>query len=283
MNKSYAVIGLILVVGIGAYVFFIKTPDVQQAAPDTQGSAVPFDPLNTSYDIDGERVLLTNGLSEVPVAPGAATLAITRVFGEPVFGDLNGDGAKDAAFVLIDTPGGTGTFYYLAVALKTPQGAQGMSALYLGDRIAPQNVEIRNGMVIANYADRKPNDPMSAKPSVGVSAYGIIENGNLKDVSAADGKSRPVAGMLTFAHEARSFTPCGEKEQNALWIAGQSPALNAVRDQYAAATKNTQPYTPVFAILTGYQTTASEEFARDYTGAFSVQNVERVDAAQKCE
>jgi hypothetical protein len=38
----------------------------------------------------------------------------------------------------------------------------------LGDRIAPQNISINNGLIVVNYAERKSGEPMSAQPSIGV-------------------------------------------------------------------------------------------------------------------
>jgi hypothetical protein len=74
---------------------------------------------------------------------------------------------------------GTGTFYYVVASLQTPSGYTGTNAIFLGDRIAPQTTEIKNGEIIVNYADRKPTDPMSAQPTVGVSKYFKIQNGIL--------------------------------------------------------------------------------------------------------
>ena len=53
-------------------------------------------------------------------------------------GDLNGDGTPDVAFLLTQSPGGSGTFYYAVVALRTATGYTGTNAVLLGDRIAPQ-------------------------------------------------------------------------------------------------------------------------------------------------
>jgi len=131
----------------------------------------PTDYKDATYMIEGQPITLIGGYSEVPVVPGSASKTITRYFGNEATGDLNGDGAPDIAFILSQTSGGSGTFYYIVVALKTANGYQGTNAILLGDRIAPQTTEIKNREVIVNYADRKPTDPMTAAPSVGVSTY----------------------------------------------------------------------------------------------------------------
>jgi hypothetical protein len=124
---------------------------------------------NATYQIDGTAVTLTNGISEVAAAPGSASKVTTRYFGNDATGDVNADGLPDVAFLLTQDSGGSGIFYYVVVALKTTQGYTGTNAVLLGDRVAPQTTEIKNGQIIINYAERKPNDPMTVAPSVGVS------------------------------------------------------------------------------------------------------------------
>jgi hypothetical protein len=129
--------------------------------------------------IEGRAVTLVGGLSDVPAAPGSASRVVTRYFGNEATGDFNGDGQPDVGFVLTQSPGGSGTFYYAAVALRTPAGYVGTNAVLLGDRIAPQTTEARDGTLIVNYADRRPGEPMTARPSVGVSKYLKVVGGRL--------------------------------------------------------------------------------------------------------
>lgn len=179
MNKKVlvCVITLIVVLGLGGFLIFHK----QNNGP-SEAVRVAFDPLNATYMIEGRAVAMKNGLSEVievvgdSKTAGATMKTTTRVFGEPVQGDLNGDGVADAALFIVQDTGGTGTFYYAAAALNERTGAVGTNAIFLGDRIAPQTIEIRNGQVIANYAERGPNEPFSTQPSIGVSKY-LVVNG----------------------------------------------------------------------------------------------------------
>ena len=135
-----------------------------------KNKAAAFDPQNATYNVGGTPVALVNGNASTPAAPGSATQITTKIF-TTTSGDLNGDGKQDAAVILVQNPGGSGTFYYVAAAINGANGAQGTNAVLLGDRIAPDTLEIKNGQIIANYADRKPGDPMTAKPSVAVSKY----------------------------------------------------------------------------------------------------------------
>jgi hypothetical protein len=175
MNKKTLLIVLaVLIVGFGAYALWGR--QYQPAVPIT--TPAHFDPLNATYVVEGQPVALINGKAATRAAPGSVTQVTTMTFGEPVIGDLNGDGAPDAAVMLVQNPGGSGTFYYVAAAINTDNGAQGTNAILLGDRVAPQNIEIRNGQILANYADRAPGEPMTAPPSVGVTKY-LIYNGSI--------------------------------------------------------------------------------------------------------
>jgi len=166
MNKKTWASLLIAVVVVVAVVAGVYALSRNQA----KDQAAVFDPLNATYTIEGQPITLVNGTAETNA---------TTMFGEPVSGDLNGDGKADAAVMLVQNPGGSGTFYYVAAAINTAHGAQGTNAILLGDRVAPQNIQIENGQVIANYADRKPGEPMTTMPSVGVSMYLIYDGSKL--------------------------------------------------------------------------------------------------------
>lgn len=47
-------------------------------------------------------------------------------------------------------PGGSGTFFYLAPAIRDHDGSLGGEAVLLGDRIAPRDLTIHNGIVFAD-------------------------------------------------------------------------------------------------------------------------------------
>src|SRR5438105_3216241 len=85
-------------------------------------SVIATDQKNTSYVIAGQTVALVNGRSEMSVAPDSASKIVTQYFGNEATGDLNNDGIPDIAFLVTQTTGGSGTFYYVVVALKNGEG-----------------------------------------------------------------------------------------------------------------------------------------------------------------
>lgn len=166
-----------LAVGVGAMILFIGGFFLFNARmygmKETTGA---FSYKDAQYLIDGQTVQLKNGVAETESAPGSASKTITRYFGNEVKTDLDGDGREDVAFVLTQSTGGSGTFFYAVAARNTPAGYIGSDGYLLGDRIAPQSTELSKNprqkyVVVFNYADRAPGEPMSVQPSVGKSVY----------------------------------------------------------------------------------------------------------------
>jgi hypothetical protein len=121
-------------------------------------------------------------VSETEAAPGSASKITTRYFGNEATGDLNGDGLEDMGFLVTQSGGGSGTFYYAVAILQRKTGNEGTNAVLLGDRIAPQSTELRNGELIVNFADRRPGEAMTTPPSVGVSRRLKVENATLVEI-----------------------------------------------------------------------------------------------------
>ena len=143
-----------------------------------------LDYKSATYLVEGQPVTLINGVAETQISTSSASSIETEYFGNEATGDLNGDGVPDVAFILTQNAGGSGVFYYVVAALKTPSGYQGTNALLLGDRIAPQSTTIQNGTILVTYATRRPSDPMTAEPSIGVSKLFRINGANLVELAA---------------------------------------------------------------------------------------------------
>lgn len=170
MKKILLVVGAALLVlialffALNAYIYREKQGD-----NPTPKSAQAADLRNRTYVIDGSEVTLRDGHAEVAAAPGSASLIQTEYFGNEAVGDVNRDGEDDVVFLVSQSTGGTGLFYYVIAALKTPDGYQTTNAFLIrGDRIAPQSTEIHSGEIHVNYAERRPDEPMTTQPSQGV-------------------------------------------------------------------------------------------------------------------
>lgn len=153
---------VVVIIAVGAYWSYTHTDN---AVVDPARTTV-FDPYTATYNLDGELVTFVAG----------HTSATADIFGEPIFGDLDGDGDTDAVVMVTKENGGSGTFFYVAVAINTPEGTIGTPAVFLGDRIAPQHVNIDDERtIVVNYATRAIDEPMTASPSIGVTDRLIVE------------------------------------------------------------------------------------------------------------
>jgi len=165
--KSIPILLLVAVVLVSAFIFTYQYGKRSEFAQDYK---------NGTYLIDGREVTLTAGVSESESTPGSASKTVTRYFGNELRTDLNDDGREDVVFLLTQETGGSGIFYYAVAALNTPEGYVGSDGYLLGDRIAPQSTNVsenprHKNVIVVNYADRAPGEPMTAQPSVGKSAY----------------------------------------------------------------------------------------------------------------
>jgi hypothetical protein len=139
-----------------------------------EGVYIPTNnPLNMTFTISGRSYTLVNGKyeKEIAGAVSSTTKEVVFIFGQPVYGDLNSDGVKDAAMLITQNSGGSGTFFYVVEAINCNGTFKGTNAMFLGDRIAPQNLKIENGRALVNFAERKPAEPFTAPPSIGKSVY----------------------------------------------------------------------------------------------------------------
>jgi hypothetical protein len=171
MTQFFAVLS-ILALAVGVY-FYMNPAGQKTQNPST---VTTTDYKNAAYMIEGKKVELVNGVSETEAAPGSAAKIVTKYFGNELTIDLDNDGRMDTVFLVTQNTGGSGTFYYVVAALNKESGFVGSDGYLLGDRIAPQTTEAsqnpkHKNVIVVNYADRAQGEPMTARPSVGKSAY----------------------------------------------------------------------------------------------------------------
>lgn len=174
------IFSVIAVVVLGGLFFvYWNTKDVVMPPVTTPKTVLPTvqyegSVKNATYTVDGEMVVLKDGQSVMDSVPQSASKITTQYFGSEVRHDFNGDSSEDTAFIITQSTGGTGLFYYVVVALSYQDGYLGSKAYLLGDRIAPQTMlmSIKNGeedILVVNYADRKAGEAFTTPPSEGKS------------------------------------------------------------------------------------------------------------------
>ena len=206
MHKKYYIIAIFLVVFIilGMYIYNSKNESVWDWDENIiVGEKKEANPKNGSYVIEDSEVALNNGYNETEIEPGSSSKIITRYFGNEAKGDFNKDNIEDKAFLLTQEGGGTGIFYYLASLVSSKNDFIGTNTIFIGDRISPQSSSFENGLIVINYADRKPDEPFSAKPSVGVSRYFEIRDNNLKKI-----KKDVVQNQILCSPESKNADVC---------------------------------------------------------------------------
>jgi hypothetical protein len=160
--KRPVLTGLLLASAAALILLFV----VMRSAIQQSSVAAPAEVKNITVTLDGDTVTLNDGVAEEPAAPGSAAQNTVRIVGEPVMGDATGDGRADAALLLENDPGGSGTFYYAVLAVDDDGSYRATNAVSLGDRIAPRGVEFTGGRFVYRYLERKPGEPQAVAPSV---------------------------------------------------------------------------------------------------------------------
>ena len=275
MRRLLVLIAVIAAIIFGVLFFLPEQSTDAPPAPDTATSTPVFDPKHATYRIEGVEYDLRDGVFE----DGGVRVAL---FGEPTMGDIDGDYDDDAAFLLVFEPGGSGTFFYAAAALRERDSYRGTNAVFIGDRIAPQTIAITNRVIMANFAERAPGEPMTADPSVGTSAYLTVERGELVRKAPVLPKGAQVLqGYVTWGGEVRVFRPCGEAQPE-YWIMGDSNALNAIKETHERIA-NTAAYIPFFATVSGEIVPAPQDgFGADYDYGIRVHDLVYADRIASC-
>lgn len=172
MKKTSIILGILvlIILGAGIYKFNFTNKDIYLENGEQINSH------DSTYIIDGENILLKNGISEIEAAPGSASKIITKYFGNDLKHDINDDGITDSIFFITQETGGSGVFYYVVALVSTSNGLIGSSGVMLGDRITPQTISLNEGkttnmtdrknVIVVNYLDRKLEESFAVAPSV---------------------------------------------------------------------------------------------------------------------
>ncbi|MEA3278145.1 MAG: META domain-containing protein [Pseudomonadota bacterium] len=119
---------------------------------------------NGSYaGIYEQPVRLTNGHYEgEPFVPGGASKPSLTLIGDLITeGDLDGDGKKDAAVLLVESSGGSGSFAYLSVVSLAGDDPKNLATTLLGDRVQVRSLDhtedgVTLEMVVVGEGDAAP-------------------------------------------------------------------------------------------------------------------------------
>ena len=140
---------------------------------------------NMEYKVEETQngvATLTNGVYEEPAAPDSATMTTVTLLPESVaFGEI--DGTPSAAVVLVAQPGGSGSFYYLALVQEQDGKPVHVSSTLLGDRAVLNSVTIQDNQIVVDMVTQGPDDPMCCPSTRVVNTY-ALQDGQLVEVSS---------------------------------------------------------------------------------------------------
>lgn len=75
-------------------------------------------------------------------------------------GDLDGNGINDGAAILMEEPGGSGTFYYLHAINNGGFYIYSIASTFLSDRVKIEDIKIEDGKIYIDMVVHKEDDPM---------------------------------------------------------------------------------------------------------------------------
>lgn len=160
---------------------------VESPPPQTLMEAASIGQLlpDLEYTIDlasSGKAQLKDGAFEEAAAPDSAIKTKIWLGDVQALGDINGDGAEDALVTLVVDPGGSGTFTYLALVVNEDGTANPLAAVLLGDRVVVKSLALKSGRAVVSLLTRKPDEPMTADPTVEETREFEIKDGRLVEL-----------------------------------------------------------------------------------------------------
>ena len=131
--------------------------------------------LYSERDHSGKQAMLVNGQFK------GDHLSLSLL--ESAKADFNGDGKSEGVVVLSEDTGGSGTFKVLCLLMNDGSSLVNTSRIYLGDRIKLTGLVVEEKEILVSYLDRKPDEALSAHPSVEMVVRHRVEGVQLKRVA----------------------------------------------------------------------------------------------------
>lgn len=223
--KNILIVSIVILCLLLGGWWYVRT--TSENTPDA-GFEMPVstsDPRDISYTIEGEIFTLRKGSAEKELAPGSVSKNTVSIFGQPILGDIDADGDYDALVLLENDRGGSGTFYYVALAMNIDGVYASTDTILLGDRIAPQTFSIEGDTAVVNYADRAPGEPFTTPPSVGKSLYLQVDTQTMKLIKVDGGSDTETLDVKTWTWVKTAYSDGAEfvpKKTNAFTLTFQN-------------------------------------------------------------
>jgi hypothetical protein len=154
-----------------------KTP-VAVAATEPPATATPSDWGTVLKNIEYRSLFTRSGVAPLKdgefresTEVGSASETVVLLTDHVATGDLDGDGALDAAVVVSTNTGGSGVFMDLAAVLMVDGKPVNVAIAPLGDRVQIKSLAIRDGGILVDMITHDSDDPMCCPTQPVVEKY----------------------------------------------------------------------------------------------------------------
>ena len=178
MKKFLILVVLLAVVG-GYFYYKNNSPSDQLTPSTTTDNSFTPDPSSATFTFDDGAITLSNGRNTLE--EGGEVVLETFLLQQRDSGDVNADKKDDTVILLAQSGGASGVFIYVAGYISGPVSYKGTNAVFVGDRISPESLSIKNGVITLKYLDRRPDEPFSAEPTVETSKQFVFKNGSIEE------------------------------------------------------------------------------------------------------
>ena len=179
--KKIIIIAIVIVGAVFLYTMRDNFLGGNSAPITNKTGAFQPDPSNATFIFDDESITLSGGRNEKAIVPGSTLTEETALTDILAYGDINSDNKEDVALLLTRSGGGSGTFIYLAAFVSGPVNYKGSEATFIGDRIAPQSITIKENVATVEYLDRRVDDSFTTEPTVHTSKQFIYKDGGFQE------------------------------------------------------------------------------------------------------
>jgi len=148
-----------IVTGCTLFLVLLASLETAPAAGAMGGTAADLGGITIRSNMfPSGAVTLKNGEYHEPAAPGSTIAMVVKLTDLRAFGTVT---SRDAAAVVIVTdPGGSGTFFDLALLFKVDGVWTNIDTTHLGDRVKVHSVDMRDNEIFVSMTTYSPGDAL---------------------------------------------------------------------------------------------------------------------------
>ncbi len=245
--KIVILILFLIAVVFGGYVYFFADDDISNDDLNSLTKTLPSNPLNATYELDGEDVTLNNGFATT--SDGGELVSV----GDVSYGDLNNDTDEDSAFIL-KKKNGDKISYFVVPAIKDGEGFLGLKSAFLGENKDNLSLSIEDGLIVVD--------------DNGFTRYFKILGISITEIEQISDTERVLKGNFKYSEDEKKFTECGTG--NTYNVSEESHSLAALKAIYDELSKNGK--SSVYIVAVG-------KFVEE--GEYKVLEINRILSAPK--